>query len=185
MYHQAIDNENIPLCFDTSAIFGEKTAKSFLTSVRKRFPNRKLLIPTWVVAERSRQLKLERGNKFDLSKIRGFLDDSEIKSELVGFDREIVMRLEGNKLQSDWLKVVSQFGDQEWAWEKRPLPKENKDQPCAQRCRTGDHIVYAIALRHGALLVTEDKQLLAQVLKDGAYPGAIRAKELKKFIGYA
>jgi hypothetical protein len=183
VYHQAIDNERIPLCFDTNSIFGKKAGPAFLINIRERFPKRRLLIPTWVVAERSRQLKLKYGEKFKLSEIRDFLQDADIAIELVGFD-DTVMRLEQNKLQSDWLKVVGQFEDNEWAWEKRLLPKENKDEPCAQRCRTGDHIVYAIALRHSALLVTEDKQLLDQVLKDGTYPGAIRAKELKRFIGY-
>lgn len=183
VYHHAIDNEKIPLCFDTNSIFGEKAGPEFLINIRQRFPNRKLLIPTWVVAERSRQLKLKYGETFKLSEIRDFLQDPDIAIELAGFD-DTVMRLEENKLQSDWLKVVGQFEDREWDWRKRALPKIREDQPCAQRCRTGDHIVYAIALRHSALLVTKDDQLLNQILKDGVYPGAIHAEELEQFIGY-
>jgi len=182
-YHPAIVNEGITLCFDTNAIYGKRTALNFLIGIRDYFPNRRLIIPAWVIAERLRQLMVEYGSGFQFSKVRYFLEGlKKHKIEIVAFDIDVVFREE--EIISDWLKVVGQFEDKEWDWAKRPLPKIRKDQPCAQRCRTGDHIVYAIALRHSALLVTKDDPLLNQVLKDGTYPGAIHAEELERFIGY-
>jgi len=55
----------VPLCFDTSAIFGKVSFASFLGRVRRTFPARRLILPAWVVAERSRQLHEEYGNQFE------------------------------------------------------------------------------------------------------------------------
>lgn len=168
---QLIHDENIPLCFDTNAIFGSRAGPELLRKIREHFRARKLLIPAWVVAERSRQLKMQYGTKFNRSLIEGFLADPELGLELLAFDRDVAL--------SGWLDVVGRFSDKEWGWKTQP---SEKPRPCAERCRTGDHIVYALALTHGALLVTGDGGLLKQVAADGAYPGAIDVDQLKALL---
>ncbi|MDG4594583.1 MAG: hypothetical protein P9F75_02640 [Candidatus Contendobacter sp.] len=168
---QLLHDENIPLCFDTNAIFGSRAGPELLRKIRERFRARKLLIPAWVVAERSRQLKMQYGTRFNRSLIEGFLADPELELELLAFDRDVAL--------SGWLDVVERFQDNEWRWEEQPT---SKPRPCAERCRTGDHIVYALALAHRALLVTGDKPLLRQVAADGAYPGAIGVDRLRALL---
>lgn len=169
-------NEDIPLCFDTNAIFGKVSSELFLRSVRVRFPRRKLLIPVNTVAERARQLRAEKGDAFRVSDIRAFLDSPDLGLEVVGFDREVAL--------NGWLAVTGGFRNQDWEWEERPVPRKRSEQPCAERCRTGDHMVYAVARSQDALLVTEDKMLLAQVARDGMPPGAIKTSELKTFVAF-
>ena len=174
MISQILLDEQIPLCFDTCAIYGENTALKFLESVRKRFPQRRLLIPTWVVAERVRQLKVEHGENFRLSLVMGFLKKPDLKLELSPFDESVAL--------NGWLDVVGRFQDSEWDWKGR---KTLDSQPCAERCRVGDHIIYAVARAHKALLVTEDDGLLKQVGANGIAPGAVHARELKRVLSWS
>ena len=170
---QLLFDESVPLCFDTNAIFGKTSSTHLLESARKRFPERRLLIPAWVVAERGRQLKIEYGEEFDSSVIETWLNKLSIKAEVLAFDQEVAL--------GKWLDVVGRFQNSEWSWTGQPLSEK---RPCAERCRTGDHIVYALALTHGALLVTGDEGLLEQVAADGAYPGAIDVYQFKALLGF-
>lgn len=169
---ELIADETIPFCFDTNAIYGEREGPYFLEHIRDRFPTRRLLIPIWVVAERCRQLKVKRKDKFKRSLIESFLANPDLKVEVLAFDQETAL--------SSWLDVVGRFSDKEWDWKGQP---PEKPRPCAERCRTGDHIVHALALTHGALLVTDDKGLLKQVVADRAYLGAIDVNQLKTLLG--
>ena len=173
---KVLSNNDIALCFDTSAIYGNRVGPALLEAIRERFPTRKLLIPAWVVAEKTRDLKAIHGPDFRLEEIEGFLQDDELDLNIVAFDENVSL--------NGWLEVTERLGPKGWKWEKRDLPKVRKEQPCAERCRSGDYIVYAIARTHKALLVTEDKELREQVERDGTYPGVITARELAKFVGF-
>lgn len=168
---ELFDDETIPLCFDTNSIYGNIGGPALLMKIRERFQSRKLLVPAFVVAERSRQLKAEKGDKFNRSWIEDFLSDEDLKLQVLPFDQEVAL--------GGWLDVVGRFSDKAWSWKTQP---PEKPRPCAERCRTGDHIVYALALTHGALLVTGDGGLLKQVAADGTYPGAIDVAQLKALL---
>ncbi|MDS4060272.1 MAG: hypothetical protein RKP73_17135 [Candidatus Contendobacter sp.] len=168
---ELFDDETIPLCFDTNSIYGKKEGPLLLMKTRERFQSRKLLIPALVVAERSRQLKAEMGDKFKRSSVKSFLSDEDLKLEVASFDEKVAL--------GGWLNVVGRFTNLEWDWKRQP---PEKPRPCAERCRTGDHIVYALALTHGALLVTGDGGLLKQVAADGTYPGAIHTNQFKALL---
>lgn len=155
-----IADPDIPLCFDTNAIFGKVFPARFVRTVRERFPRRPLLIPVIVVAESVRQLKVAYQDRFNVNMIRSFLRMPEYGLEVVAFDEEVTL--------DSWLAVTGRFSEVEWERE---------------RCRTGDHMIYALARSRNALLVTGDKPLRKQIAKDGVYPGAIETNELKKFLG--
>lgn len=169
---QLLFDESVPLCFDTNAIFGKTSATDFLESIRRRFPARRLLIPAWVVAERGRQLKIEYGEEFDSSMIETWLKKPSIKAEVLAFDQEVAL--------GGWLDVVGRFQNSEWSWTGQPLSEK---RPCAERCRTGDHIIHALALTHGALLVTNDKGLLS-VAANCSFLGAIEVEQLKTLLDF-
>jgi hypothetical protein len=128
------------------------------------------------VAERARQLKAEKGDGFKVSYIKAFLDSPDLGLEVVGFNREVAL--------NEWLAITGGFRNEDWGWEHRPVPQTRNEQPCAERCRVGDHMVYAVARSQNALLVTGDETLLAQVARDGIHPGAIKTSELKAFVGF-
>jgi hypothetical protein len=167
-----LGQDDIPFCFDTSAIYGDVAGPRLLKGVRDRFPNRELMIPAWVVAEKLRQMKRARGERLDMVRVRGFLADPDLKLRIMPFGRETAT--------GSWLEVVGNFTDEQWRWEH--LPKQYTQRPCAQRCRSGDHIVYATARTHGALLVTEDDGLIKQVQEDGYEPGAIAIQALQSLL---
>lgn len=170
---ELFDDETIPLCFDTNSIYGKIEGPALLMKIRERFRSRKLLIPAFVVAERIRQLKAEKGDKFNRSWIEDFLSDEDLKLQVLPFDQEVAL--------GGWLDVVGRFSDKAWSWKTQP---PEKPRPCAERCRTGDHIVYALALTHGALLVTDDKELLWQVAANCSFPGAIEVDRLKVLLDF-
>ena len=168
----ALDDESVPLCFDTSAVFGSREAPRFLRQVRDRFPGRMLIIPAWVVAERVRQLRIKYGNEFDPSMIRReFLNAKTLDLFVAPFDEDVALL--------GWVEVTGRFTDEEWSWENHPLKRSSKNLPCAERCRSGDHAIYATASAHRALLVTNDDGLLEQVKRDGYLPGAVSKECLR------
>lgn len=170
--NDAITDESVPLCFDTSAIFGLRAGPRLLLKTRERFPQRSLLVPAWVVAERARQIKVEQGARFNPARLRSFLEDEDLRIEVPVFDREVAL--------GAWLAVVGRFSNDQW----RGGEQAQEQRPCAERCRLGDHIVFAFAVAHGALLVTGDGGLLEQVERDKAKPGCIHLKILMDFLGY-
>lgn len=174
---EALDNASIPICFDTNAIFDAHTGPLLLESVRERFPIRDLFIPIFVVAEIARRYKVRHGEQYDptLTHILFVLKDKELRLKVIPF---------GNKLALNvWPAVTGKFAQDDWAWGwgKRPCPKKPRHPPCAERCRTGDHLIYALARSRNALLVTGDKPLLREVAQDD--PGALSTCELKRFLG--
>lgn len=141
----------VPLCFDTSSVFGVRHGPELLRAVRKKFPERELILPAWVIAERARQLRSQLGERFDPQLIRAFLFDPELNLRLADFTTETTLR--------GWLAVTTELPGP-WGWEGLPLPP---NRPCAQRCRSGDYFVAAIAASHDAVLVTDDHNLRQQM----------------------
>jgi predicted nucleic acid-binding protein len=167
-----LQQADMPLCFDTSAIYGNVEGARLLQKVRDQFPRRELIIPAWVVAEKLRHMRQRMGANFRMSLVESFLSDQDLRLRVVSFSL---------KTATDaWLGVVKNFTDDEWRWER--LPKEYTPRPCAQRCRTGDHIVYAVAREHRALLVTRDDGFIAQVQRDVYLPGAVHIQELQSML---
>ncbi len=154
----------IPLCFDTSAVFGTTSGPALLHSVRARYPKRELILPSWTVAERVRQLRQDLGHKFDPSVVRGFLRDPNLKLKLSEFSAEVAL--------DSWVAVTAQLPGH-WSWEGLPESR----RPCAQRCRAGDYLVAAIAAFNDAILVTDDKALSAQMRT--FLKGCISSQELR------
>ncbi len=163
---------DVPLCFDTSAIHGNVAGANLLHAIRKQFPAREPIVPAWVVAEKVRQMRLDMGEAFNMAKVRGFLSDPDLKLEVKPFNR--------NTAIGSWQELVGPFSNEEWRWEH--LPAEYVPRPCAERCRTGDHIVYAIARAHGALLVTDDRGLVAQVQTDAYRPGVVMVQAVQSML---
>ncbi len=163
---------NVPLCFDTCAIYGDVEGPSLLRRVRDRFPERDLIIPAWVVAEKLRQMKRDKGALFSMARVRAFLLDQDIRLWVVPFGLETAT--------DAWLEVVGNFRDDEWRWEG--LSQEYTERPCVQRCRSGDHIVYATARMHRALLVTQDSGLIDQVRRDAYVPGVVLIPALRSML---
>ncbi len=80
------------------------------------------------------------------------------------------------------MEVGGRFEDGHWSWQRRPLPRNRADQPCAERCRAADRAIDATARQHQALLVTEDQVLAAEAARDGYRPGAVSASELRQIL---
>jgi hypothetical protein len=167
-----LEREDVPICFDTCAIYGDIEGPRLLEKLRERFPERELIIPAWVVAEKLRQMKRDKGAKFDMSRVQLFLSDPDLKLRVMPFSLETAT--------DSWLEVVGDFTEDNWSWER--LPNQYTPRPCAQRCRSGDHIVYAIARAHRALLVTQDQGLITQVMQDGYVPGTADIPALKSML---
>lgn len=148
-----------PLCFDTNSIWGEREAPRHLRRIRRRFPRRRLLIPAWVVAERVRQLSERYGDGFEPSLIAAFLDDETTSLEVVPFSRDVSV--------GAWRKATAKLS-RPWDWKGGQDPTE---RPCAERCRSGDYIVYATAIAHGAVLVTDDTAFAEQAARGDLIPG--------------
>lgn len=160
-----------PLCFDTSAIYGDRRSVTNLESIRKRFPDRRLLIPAWVVAEKARISQAERASEFRVSLLEAFLRAPNLGLEVVPFDSSVAL--------GGWLAATNHPEvSGRWSWQTNPIPQHRLEQPCGERCRTGDYIVYALARHHQAVLVTEDRALLNQVQHHAYHPGACRIREL-------
>ncbi len=156
----------IPLCFDTSAIFGVRQGPALLRDVRKRFPERELILPAWVIAERVRQLRSQMGLRFDPQVIRAFLSDAELNLRLAEFNADAAL--------TGWLAVTSDLPGL-WGWEGLTHAVE---RPCAQRCRSGDYFVAAIAASHGAILVTDDHGLRQQM--QSVLRGCVSSNQLRE-----
>lgn len=175
-----LSDPSIALCFDTSAVFGGGKTFELMELSRERLGDgRPLLIPTVVIAERVRQFKVELGSSFDPNKVHrfvGYLRDT-LGVEFPCFTEDAAI--------NGWAVVAGNFSSDEWSWENAPLDRllsKQRSSPCAERCRTADHMIYAIARARGALLVTNDKGLKGQVNHDGYVPGAITVTELQRLL---
>ena len=155
-----------PLCFDTNSVWGVVEAPRQLRRIRQRFPERRLLVPAWVVAERVRQLAVSYGSEFKPELISAFLDDESTALEIVPFSAATSLHA--------WRLATSKLS-QSWDWKDGT---ETTKRPCAERCRSGDYLVYACAIEHHALLVTEDKVLAKQAKSDGRLPGIVSMSQL-------
>lgn len=151
-----VRDPSIPLCFDTNVLYHPAAARRLLARTRARFPTRDLLMPVWVIAEKTRQLRQQFGSSYDSNLINDFLDDPVVALKIVHFDREIAM--------THWLDVVSVYDNV--AWEER------------ERARFADHGVYTSARAHAAILVTRDEELRRRVVADNYLPGTITGDEL-------
>jgi hypothetical protein len=119
------------------------------------------------VAERARQLASEKGPRFEPRFVRAFVETLRaIPVEFPGFALETAL--------SAWPEVTGRYPAGVWCWENAPPACT---RPCAERCRTGDHIVYAIAREHEAVLVTNDRKLREQAELDCYEPGAMSLSE--------
>jgi hypothetical protein len=94
---------NVPLCFDTSAVPSQRNPRKLLRKIRGRFPERRLLIPAWVVAEIVRQLRAKHGHAFRADEVTAILDHPELSLEVVGVERDTAI--------GAWLQVVGRFAD--------------------------------------------------------------------------
>ena len=160
------------LCFDTCAVYGSGGTATLLRKLRDLFPERALLIPSFVIAERARQLRVSKGPDYDASVPARFVEQLEqLGVAFPPFDT-------GTALVA-WPETAGRFPDDRWRWEDAPTGSK---RPCGQKCRTGDHIVYAIARAHSAVLVTDDRDLLLQVSADGYQPGAVKLSEVRSWV---
>jgi len=166
-------NEHIPLCFDTSVFFVRGKALPFFRKVREQFPERTLIVPAAAIAEHARQLMARRGRTPEeaVIELKTYLDDDDNGLTVGDFNSAVALY--------GWVKVTGHFDEQIWKWQKRPVPKSRSEQPCGERCRVGDHAIYATALTHGALLVTSDKSLIDQVQGENTYPGAVYLEDFR------
>lgn len=161
-----IRDPKIPLCFDTSAIWSEHIYRA-LRKVRGTFPERALLLPVIVVAERARQLRVKYGDGFNWQMIKNFIDNAYLRLDVIAFERTTVVPAgepPPGAAESPWLSVVGRFEEKTWE--------------AAERARFADHAVYATARAAGAILVVEDKPFRRQVETDGYSPGAITMERL-------
>ncbi|MBK8252392.1 MAG: hypothetical protein IPK82_06950 [Polyangiaceae bacterium] len=158
-----LKNPHIPLCFDTSAVFGKSGAPKDLGVIRKRFPTRLLIIPSIVAAERIRQLRADFGTGFNWQLIHNFLDDPKLNLQIYPFAGSTVRarRSHNERTISYWLDVVGAIDKDEW--KKR------------EKGRFADHAIFAIARESGSILVTSENQtgsgLRQQVELSGYQPG--------------
>lgn len=165
-------NEEVPLCFDTSAIYGQRGARRLLQTLRDRFPSRRLIVPALVVSERVRQLKEEfdrSERKFDVEMVKGFLQDPRLRLEITAYDHEIAL--------GAWVDLAAGLPDQVW----KPyfeIKKTLDRRPCGERCRAGDHLIQATARQHQAILVTNDDVLYQHAAR--LQPGVVREVELRR-----
>jgi hypothetical protein len=157
---ERILDPSIPLCFDTNALYRPAAARKLLERTRARFPARDLLMPVWVIAERTRQLRQQFGSAYNNNLINDFLDDRTLALKIVAFDREVAM--------THWLDIVSVYDKA--AWQER------------ERSRFADHGIYASARARAALLVTGDEELRQRLTADNYLPGTITADELKSVL---
>jgi len=169
------NDPSVPLCFDTSALYGFKTSVKFLHQCRKTWPTRDLLIPSIVVAEQVRHWIKERGpDTYDATKFDSFLENYKVP----GFDRDVAT--------NSWHTVLASLRPEPptlWPWrydEKPALLQREQHESCAQVCRWPDHGIRSIAQHHGAILVTDDHALLADLAHET--PGALRRAELEKLL---
>jgi len=165
-----LHDERVPLCFDTSALFYKQAVERFLRDLRTVFPHRDVLIPVTVVAETVRQLSAAKGAAFSDKPIRRFLAHPDLALEVVPLDVEVAV--------TAWRTVTDPIAST-WRWEDLP---RSTQRPCAERCRTGDYQIYAVARHRGALLVTDDRGLRAQVKRDGYQPGAVSRDALQSVV---
>lgn len=168
-----LQDPDVPLCFDTNTVYSARKTIEFLRAVREKFPIRKLVMPTIVIAEVGRKEFRRLGPKFDPKIPMQFLENEDIQITVADFDREAAL-CHG--------PFVLNSRREPWAWEDAPIERTSRKSACAARCRIADHLVYIIARRHGALLVTNDKELLKEVLHDGYNPGGINQQELQNIL---
>lgn len=154
-----------PLVFDTSAAFGARGVRR----LRDVFPTRTFFLPTLVITERVRQLRVEHGEGFDPELIDQFLDNEYLDLEIVPFGRDAGQRL---------AELAATFGNN---W-KPVWPEYQRNvaiHPCGERCRLVDHAVTAIALATGSVLVTSDQRVIDDCRSaPDRYPEAKKPEEL-------
>jgi len=164
----------VPLCFDTSAVRGFRAATIFLARCRASWPERPLLLPAIVVAEQVRHWIVAKPTEFDGSKFASFL----VNYTVAGFDDETAL--------DAWPQVLEQLrpappAPWPWRYDEAPAPLTRaRRQACAQVCRWPDHAIQAIALRHRALLVTEDLSLIEAMRP--YEPGAVSKADIEALL---
>lgn len=165
----AWNDSNIPLCFDTNALYGFKETPKFLSRCRNTWPTRKLLIPTTVVAEQVRHWISQRSAPFDATQFESFLENYTV----VTFDLEAVLH--------PWHEVVSILQSSSEPWHYRDVPfRQNRNEACAHVCQWPDHTIHAIARQHKALLVTDDKALANRMT--GYQPGTVSRHNIEELL---
>lgn len=163
-----------PLCFDTSAVRDFKRSVKLLEACLKTWPKREILIPAIVVAEQVRHWMRDMRNPFDSEKFASFLSNYSIP----GFDKDVALE--------SWhtvLSILRPAPPDPWPWryDEPPAPlSRTRNSSCAQVCRWPDHAIQAIALRHQALLVTDDGALLDAM--SGHVPGAVRKQVIEALV---
>lgn len=157
---EQLRDPSIALCFDTSVI-GPRAGlnpRPFFDAIRRRGPNRPLIVPAIVVAESVRQLHQRFGDQYNPRLIQGFIDDPNIKLDVASFDRHTA--------EIHWLHCVHRFTEEDW---RR-----------VQRARFADHAVYAVTRSVGAILITADDALQLQLSADNYQPGWATKEELQR-----
>jgi predicted nucleic acid-binding protein len=151
---EAILNPAIPICFDTNVLYGNLHLTR-LPSCKAKWPDRSLLIPSIVVAEKVRQ-RIWSGLSFDASKFRSFLANYQV----VAFDNESAM--------------------DPWSAALQRIEPKTKDSWERARVRWPDYAINAIARRHKAILISEDGCLRADINMD--YPRALKWQQFEPFL---
>lgn len=151
----ALTDENVPLCFDTSAVYGTGQSVELLDDCRGTWPHRRIIIPAIVVAEQVRHWMDKQNRPFNRSMFESFLSNYEV----AGFDGTVALE--------SWHEVLRQLQpqnrDEPWVWrfDKPPAPlTRTRARACAQVCRWPDHAINAICRCHRALLVTDRKSVV-------------------------
>lgn len=135
-----------PLLFDTCVAW----KAGLLKELREKYKNCAFLLPSLVIFERTRKLRIEHGRHFDQNLIDQFLKHEFLRFEIVPFDEKAAHIL---------AELTASFGTKwtpTWPTQERNVAKN----PCGERCRLADHCVTAMAKRHKAVLVTEDQQII-------------------------
>lgn len=165
---------DIPLCFDTSAVRDFKHSATLLVDCKRTWPERTILLPAIVVAEQVRHWLRDMRAPFDPSKFASFLSNYSVPA----FDEDVAL--------DSWhtvLSVLRPAPPAPWPWrydEPPALLTRNRGDACAQVCRWPDHAIQAIALRHRALLVTDDGVLLDAM--NAHLPGAVRKQVIEELV---
>lgn len=165
---------DVPLCFDTSAVRDFRGSAKFLVACRQTWPTRGLLVPAIVVAEQVRHWMIARATPFARSKFASFL----VNYSVPGFDEEVAL--------DGWHAVLCALRPAPpapwlWRYDEAPAPvTRNRNDACAHVCRWPDHAIQAIAIRHRALLVTNDGALLAAMATSS--PGAVRKQDIEALV---
>lgn len=165
-----------PICCDTSALYHP----SPLRQLRRRFPDRHIMLPVIAYFERQRQLRVCFGIEYRPDVLlQNLLDPLEIdlvlcEAPVAVLLAEMVEQIETRALsalvgETDLTqhsrrvlvqRYSSDLRDQQANWRPVLRGEQALPAPCGQRCRLGDYIIAATARYYDALLLTNDSALL-------------------------